>query len=221
VDPLIGSSFHGHVFVGANVPFGAVQLGPTQITKGWDWCSGYHYSDSIIMGFSHTHLSGTGIGDLGDILIMPTTGLIRTEAGTPDNLLAGYSTEFSHREETAKPGYYTVKLKRYDIQVELTASERVGFHRYTFPESDSSNVVIDLAEGIGWDSPVSTHIRQVSDTMLAGYRYSKGWAEDQRIYFTAVFSKPIEVLRLYNGNRQLSVDSTTGRGIKAVVQFKT
>src|SRR5476651_2050496 len=120
VDQYIGTGFHGHVFLGANVPFGAVQLGPTNLSKGWDWCSGYHISDSTILGFQHTHLSGTGIGDLGDISVMPTTGPIMTHAGKPNETQAqGYYSLFSHKDEVVKPGYYKVKLKRYNIGVQL------------------------------------------------------------------------------------------------------
>src|SRR5574344_656574 len=120
VDPTIGTGGHGHVFIGANVPFGFVQLGPTQITQGWDWCSGYNYSDSVLVGFGHMHLSGTGIGDLGDVTFLPTT----------DGRL---TSKFSHSTETARPGYYSVTLSGSGIKAELTATERVAFHRYTYP----------------------------------------------------------------------------------------
>jgi len=197
VDPYIGSSFHGHVFVGANVPFGAVQLGPVNRSQGWDWCSGYHYSDSTIIGFSHTHLSGTGIGDLGDILVMPAVGTVKPQKGNVPAYRNGYLSLFSHKNESVKPGYYSVLLDRYKIKAELTASERVGFHRYTFSTTDSAQIIFDLKEGIGWDAATKTFLKQVNDTTLAGYRYSKGWADDQRIYFTAIFSKPIKSLSLF------------------------
>jgi predicted alpha-1,2-mannosidase len=219
VDPYIGSGFHGHVFVGANVPFGAVQLGPTQISEGWDWCSGYHHSDSIIIGFAHTHLSGTGIGDLGDILMMPTTGAIKLTKGKPQSLESGYASLYSHSEEKVRPGYYAVALQRYNIKVELTATERVGFHRYTFPQTEEAHIVIDLKEGIGWDSPVETHLEYVNDSTIAGYRYSKGWAEDQRIFFTAVFSIPIQKLTLAEDETVLQGTSATGQRTKGVITF--
>src|ERR1700712_823219 len=146
VDQFIGTGFHGHVFVGANVPFGAVQLGPTNLSKGWDWCSGYHISDSTIVGFQHTHLSGTGIGDLGDISFMPTTGAVHVTKGTLADPQSGYFSLFSRKYEVVKPGYYSVKLKRYNIDVKLTASNRVGFHQYTYPESKESHILIDLQE---------------------------------------------------------------------------
>ncbi|RPD45708.1 glycoside hydrolase family 92 protein [Hymenobacter sediminis] len=223
VDPYIGTSFHGHVFLGANVPFGAVQLGPVNITEGWDWCSGYHYSDSTIVGFAHTHLSGTGIGDLGDVAVMPTTGVVRVTEGRVKNPERGFVSLFSHKEEQARPGYYAVRLKRYDIRAELTATERVGFHQYTFPKSDASHLIFDLQQGIGWDLATDTHIEQLNDSTLVGYRNSKGWAVDQRLYFAAVFSKPIrnftsvQVLDTL-GN---TTPATTGNRIKGVVSFAT
>ncbi|PRY11689.1 putative alpha-1,2-mannosidase [Pontibacter ummariensis] len=223
VDPYIGTGFHGHVFLGANVPFGAVQLGPTNISEGWDWCSGYHYSDSTIIGFAHTHLSGTGIGDLGDISVMPTTGAVKVTKGTAENPESGYVSLFSHEEEKARPGYYAVKLKRYDIDVELTATERVGFHQYTFPKTDEANIIIDLKEGIGWDLSTEAYITQLNDSTLAGYRYSKGWAEDQKIYFAAVFSKPIQHFSSYQitDSTGTTVPASKGNRLKGVVSFAT
>jgi len=192
VDPYIGTASHGHVFLGANVPFGSVQLGPSNLTQGWDWCSGYNYSDSTIIGFSHTHLSGTGIGDLGDILFMPVTGKVKLAKGTPGDNESGYLSLFSHKQETVRPGYYSVKLKRYNINAELTATSRVGFHQYTYPKADDAGIIINLEAGIGWDSPVETYITAENDSTISGYRYSKGWAVDQRIYFCARFSKPFK-----------------------------
>ncbi|WP_345890346.1 GH92 family glycosyl hydrolase [Rufibacter aurantiacus] len=223
VDPYIGTSFHGHVFMGANVPFGAVQLGPTNITEGWDWCSGYHYSDSTIVGFAHTHLSGTGIGDLGDIAVMPTTGPVKVMEGSVKNPEKGFVSLYSHQDERVKPGYYAVKLKRYNIQAELTASERVGFHQYTFPASEEAHIVVDLQSGIGWDQPTETFIEQMNDSTLAGYRYSKGWAADQRIYFAAVFSKPIQNFKSYQLLDSLGNTAPASKGtrIKGVVSFTT
>ena len=223
VDPYIGTGFHGHVFMGANVPFGAVQLGPANISEGWDWCSGYNYSDSTIVGFSHTHLSGTGIGDLGDISVMPTTGPVRVIKGTAKNPEKGYVSLFSHRDEQARPGYYSVQLKRYGVRAELTATKRVGFHQYTFPKSNEAHLVIDLQEGIGWDLAIETAIEQVNDSTLTGYRFSKGWAPDQRIYFAAVFSKPIRKFSSYQVTDSLgsTVAAAKGNRIKGVVTFST
>ncbi|HEK22339.1 GH92 family glycosyl hydrolase [Mucilaginibacter sp.] len=197
VDQYIGTGFHGHVFVGANVPFGAVQLGPTNISKGWDWCSGYHISDSTIIGFQHTHLSGTGIGDLGDISFMPTTGSVIVNKGTLANPSSGYFSLFSHKDEIVKPGYYAVKLKKYNIRAELTASTRVGYHRYTYPAGEQANIIIDLTEGVA-DRTTDAYIKQKDKYTIEGYRFSRGWAADQRIYFTAVFSKPIEKFAVYD-----------------------
>ncbi|OGX90378.1 GH92 family glycosyl hydrolase [Hymenobacter coccineus] len=223
VDPHIGTGLHGHVFMGANVPFGAVQLGPANISEGWDWCSGYNYSDSTIVGFAHTHLSGTGIGDLGDISVMPTTGPVRVIKGTAKNPEQGYVSLFSHRDEQARPGYYSVLLKRYGVRAELTATERVGFHQYTFPESDEAHIIIDLQEGIGWDLATETAIEQANDSTLTGYRFSKGWAPDQRIYFAAVFSKPIRKFSSYQVTDSLgnTVAASKGNRIKGVVTFAT
>jgi predicted alpha-1,2-mannosidase len=221
VDPYIGSSFHGHVFVGANVPFGAVQLGPVNRSEGWDWCSGYHYSDSTIIGFSHTHLSGTGIGDLGDILLMPAVGTVRPRKGNVPNYNTGYYSLFSHQNETVRPGYYSVLLDRYKIKAELTTTERVGFHQYTFPASDSAQIIIDLREGIGWDLATQTFLQKINDTTIAGYRYSKGWAQDQRIFFTAVFSKPFKNFLLYKDSVLHQGTRLEDRFVKGLAFFDT
>lgn len=223
VDPFIGTGFHGHVFLGANVPFGAVQLGPVNISQGWDWCSGYHYSDSTIFGFAHTHLSGTGIGDLGDISLMPVVGNIdslkRGVAGRPNS---GYYSLFSHEEETAIPGYYSVRLKRYDVKAELTASERVGFHQYTFPSSENANIIFDLESGIGWDRPVESYIKLADDTTIIGFRQSTGWAKDQRIFFTAVFSKPVKNFSIYDSTSLLAEkESALGKKLRGIASFTT
>ncbi len=223
VDPYIGTGFHGHVFLGANVPFGAVQLGPVNLSEGWDWCSGYHYSDSTIVGFSHTHLSGTGIGDLGDVAVMPTTGAVRVIKGTLKNPAAGFVSLFSHQEESVRPGYYAVRLKRYDIKAELTTTERVGLHQYTFPKADSAHLVFDLQQGIGWDLATDTHIEQLNDSTLVGYRFSKGWAPKQRLFFAAVFSKPIRQFTSLQLTDSLghTTPAATGNRIKGVVTFAT
>ena len=221
VDPYIGTGFHGHVFMGANVPFGGVQLGPVNMSEGWDWCSGYHYSDSTLIGFSHTHLSGTGIGDLGDVLVMPVTGPVLPKKGRLNEPASGYYSLFSHADESAKPGYYAVDVKRYRIHAELTTTKRVGFHRYTFPASQEARIIIDLKEGIGWDLSVKTFIRRVNDSTVEGYRYSKGWAPDQRIYFTAVFSRPFRSFAVYEDSVAIQGDSLTGRRVKGVASFVT
>ncbi|GHT45969.1 hypothetical protein AGMMS49965_23270 [Bacteroidia bacterium] len=192
VDPRIGTGGHGHVFMGANVPFGLVQLGPTNIPQSWDWCSGYHISDSTIIGFSHLHLSGTGIGDLGDITLMPVVGEVTLARGKEDDQQSGMWSFFRRATEKSKAGYYAVFLDRYKIGVELTATKRVGLHKYTFPQAQDASVIINLETGQGWDAVRETELVQENDTVVSGYRYSKGWANNQMIYFTATFSKPIK-----------------------------
>ncbi|WP_200976249.1 GH92 family glycosyl hydrolase [Echinicola sp. 20G] len=221
VNQYIGSGGHGHVFVGANVPFGGVQLGPVNLTEGWDWCSGYHISDSTLIGFAHTHLSGTGIGDLGDVLVMPIVGETKVYKGDPEQPETGYFSYFSHDNEEVKPGYYSVKVDRYDVFAELTATERVGFHRYTFPASKESKILFNLKQGIGWDSPTDTHIRMVNDTTISGYRHSKGWAVDQKLFFTAVLSKPIQSIELFDMNEPVAGNEYTAKAVKALLGFET
>ncbi|MDF7815004.1 GH92 family glycosyl hydrolase [Hymenobacter sp. YC55] len=219
VDPMIGTGGHGHVFLGANVPFGAVQVGPQNIFKGWDWCSGYHYSDSLITGFSHTHLSGTGASDLGDVLIMPYTGPIKTDKGQQKVPHQGYLSRFSHARETARPGYYAVTLDDYNIRAELTSSARVGFHRYTFPaNSQEAHVIVDLKEGID-DKATDSYIEQVDPQTFVGYRFSKGWAKDQRVYFAIKTSAPVPQFAVYNEAQQLTGKSGKGVAIKGVFSF--
>ena len=190
VDPKIGTGGHGHVFVGANVPFGLVQVGPTSIPQGWDWCSGYHESDSTVIGFSHTHLSGTGIGDLFDVTVMPVTGDVTYARGTEDDPASGLWSYADRSKEVVRPGYYSVPLTRYGITAEMTATSRVGFHRYTFPASNAAALVFDLENGGCWDKATETHIEVVDDHTVCGWRYSEGWARDQRVWFVAECSKP-------------------------------
>lgn len=196
VDPLIGSGGHGHVFVGASVPFGMVQLGPTSVSQAWDWCSGYHNSETSVIGFSHTHLSGTGIGDLFDITLMPVTGDVTYSRGTLDNPGSGLWSPADRTQEIARPGYYSVPLTRYGIKAEMTATARTGLHRYTFPQSDEAAIVIDLENGGCWDSPTATFMKTEGDRRIVGYRHSRGWARDQRVYFVAEFSKPFKSFEL-------------------------
>lgn len=184
VDPFIGTADHGHVFLGASVPEGMVNVGPTQVETGWDWCSGYHYSGDSIVGFAATHLSGTGCSDLGDIALMPTYDdlpLTRT----------GLASPFRHETEEARPGYYCVRLDRGNILCEMTATERVALHRYTFPRgSNNARIIIDLENAVG-DRLREARIYQTDDHTLAGYRISHGWANRQEVYFTIEFSRPI------------------------------
>ncbi|ULQ56973.1 GH92 family glycosyl hydrolase [Flavihumibacter rivuli] len=219
VDPFIGTAAHGHVFLGANLPFGLVQLGPSNIFEGWDWCSGYNYSSNTIVGFSHMHLSGTGIGDLNDILVMPTTGKLYLNEGTKDNLEEGYLSTFSHDKEECQPGYYKVFLEKYKITAELTATERGGYHRYNYAQDDTSNVLLNLDYGVGWDKTVKAGVKKLNDSTIAGYRYSTGWATDQRIYFTAVFSQPILSAGIYKGDTLQAGEQLDGEKLKAVLKF--
>ncbi len=193
VDPLIGSGGHGHVFVGANVPFGMVQVGPTSVTEGWDWCSGYHQSDSTVIGFSHTHLSGTGIGDLLDVTVMPVVGNdIIYARGKVDSIGSGVWSYADRSREVVRPGYYSVPLTRYGVNAEMTSTSRVGLHRYSFPDSEEAGVVFDLRDGGNWDAPADVHIEAVGDNRVQGWRHSKGWAPDQKVFFAAEFSRPFK-----------------------------
>ena len=196
VNPKIGTGGHGHVFVGANVPFGFVQLGPTSIPQEWDWCSGYHDSDRTVIGFSHTHLSGTGIGDLFDVTVMPATGLPTPGRGSEDQPGIGAWSYADRTKEIAEPGYYSVPLERYGIVAELTATPRVGFHRYTFPASDDNYLVFDLENGGCWDSVTDAGFEVVKEENgrikgIGGYRFSSGWAKNQKNFFWAEFSRPV------------------------------
>ena len=218
VDPMIGSGGHGHVFVGANVPFGAVQVGPNNIYKGWDWCSGYHYSDSLIIGFSQLHLSGTGIGDLADVLIMPFTGEVRLDKGKQEYPHNGYLSTFSHDNEKVKPGYYSVKMDN-GVKVELTATERVGFHRYYFPKNEKSHIIIDLKEGIN-DKTTKSSITKVDEYTLSGHRFSRGWAKEQQVFFAIRSSVPITNLKLYDNKILYEKDNPESRILKGLISFE-
>jgi len=219
VDPYIGTDYHGHVFIGANVPYGAVQLGPTNFVKGWDWCSGYHYSDSVMHGFSHTHLSGTGIGDLGDVLIMPYTGKLMIDPGKQEDISNGYASYYSHDFEVARPGYYQVDLLSYNISVELTATERVGVHRYRFPGNDTSRIIIDLRAGIGWDRVTQANIRKIDDKTYTGYRHSRGWTPDQRLFFAVEISEVPDSYNLFNISGEEIALNGNDETMKAVFTF--
>ncbi len=217
VDPLIGAGGHGHVFVGASVPFGAVQIGPNNIYKGWDWCSGYHYSDSLIIGFSQLHLNGTGIGDLADVLIMPFTGKPRLDKGVQEFPHGGYLSTFSHDHETVKPGYYSVKMNN-GVKVELGATERVGFHRYYFPEKVEAHIVIDLKEGIN-DRSTGAALTQVDEYTLLGHRFSRGWAKEQQVYFAIRSSVPITELKLYEDTSLIENTNADSKDVKGLIGF--
>ena len=208
VDPFIGSGGHGHVFVGANVPFGFVQLGPTEHNRGWDWCSGYHYSDSLLVGFAHTHLSGTGCGDLGDVRFLPVSDAGQTEL------------KFSHADEKCRAGYYALRLNYPEggyCQTELTATLRTGFHRYRFSEDmPTGRLLIDLKWGTGWDAVSDCKLSQTSPRRLEGWRHSRGWADNQKLFFVAEFSEDVKLDQL-NGD-SLSVVSWPNNGRPMLVK---
>lgn len=192
VDPRIGTGGHGHVFYGANVPYGFIQLGPTSIPQSWDWVSGYHVSDSTVIGFPHTHLSGTGIGDLHDINVMPVVGEVTYSRGDASSYETGLWSYSDRSKEVVTPGYYRTHLSRYNVDVELTATKRVGFHKYTFLGNESPAIVFDMVNGGCWDKTIEAVIRVVNDSTVSGYRYSKGWADDQRVFFRAEFSRKFD-----------------------------
>lgn len=220
VNVFIGTGGHGHTFPGATLPHGMVQLSPDTRLLGWDACSGYYYDDTSIMGFSHTHLSGTGIGDYGDILFMPVVGEKPLIAGTAENPDEGYRSRFSHEQESARPGYYQVLLQDDSINVELTATLRAGLHRYTYPKASDARLIVDMEPTIhGHQHPV-TQIRVVNDSTIAGMKYTVGWAKRHYVYFYAVFSSPFDY-KLYSGTEYQS-DSTSVivNTAKAVISFR-
>src|SRR5438874_564029 len=221
----IGTGGHGHTYPGATVPFGMVQLSPDTYNKGWDWCSGYHYSDDSIMGFSHTHLSGTGVGDMLDFLLMPGTGPAKIVPGTRDHPEEGYRSEFRHADEIAEPGYYSVILRDYDIRAELSATERAGIHKYTFPLNADSHFVLDLLHAYGnrpgmvrW-----SHLTAKNNDTILGGRSTAGWAEGRQIYFAMKFSKPFRDFEIYSEDAGLGPAKHEAKGdhLKCVLRYQT
>lgn len=224
VDPYIGSGGHGHVFVGASVPFGMVQLGPQQIRDAWDWCSGYHYTDTLVIGFSHTHLTGTGIGDLGDVVLMPY-----------DPAKAIYSSEYmprkkaeakhvyarlDHDKEQVAPGFYSLEMPDYGINVRLSATDRTGIHEYTFT-GDESAVLVDLCSGIGWDNVTDWNLTVKDANRIEGYRRSSGWADDHTWWFAAEFTEPIagqDTLAITEKESAIALKFDTSRNKKMLVK---
>lgn len=221
-DPMIGTAPPGHTYPGATVPFGMMQLSPDNGRSGLDWCSGYNYRDSVISGFSHTHLSGTNFGELNDILIMPSVGAVSFDGDVIDFPKRDLRSHFTHENEGASPGYYHVLLTDYHINVELTATQRCGMHRYIFPRSDNSVVFIDLGFSINGDSPTETRLDVEGDTMVSGYRFSTGYANDQKVFFVAKFSKPFKKFAMGVG-RTVGVGnrSLTGRNVKGLFRYST
>ena len=231
VNPFIGTDGHGHCYPGATVPFGMIQLSPsTDVNGRWDWYGGYHYTDKVLKGFAHTHTSGTGIAGLGDILLMPMQGKQTVKAGTDEQPETGIRSRFSHETEKAFPGYYKVHLDDYNIDVELTATSRTGFHRYTFRNSGEGSVVIDPTHVIGIDKfpkyitisdfLLDTEIEVVSNTEVRGMKHNYGASGDRKTYFVAYFSKPFK-------KAQIAVDDvlfdriklTKSNNVKALVNF--
>lgn len=247
VKPIIGTEKMGHTYPGATVPFGAVQLSPETDTISYElngkyngevykYCAGYRYEDKTIVGFSHTHLSGTGHSDLGDFLIMPTQGKLQLNPGTASNPKSGYRSAFSHTNETVEAGYYKVKLDDENILAEMTATTRVGMHQYTFPKSDESHIILDLMAGIYNynDKNVWTYVRVINDTLVTGYRQTNGWARTKTVYFAMSFSKPFtqygqknyETKQAYRGfwgkfDQNKNFPEIAGRKIRMYFDFQT
>ena len=247
VHPIIGTQRMGHTYPGATAPFGMVQLSPETDTVSYEqngkynpdvykYCAGYQYDDKTIVGFSHTHFSGTGHSDLGDFLIMPTVGTLKLNPGTADQAHSGYRSAFSHDRETAEADYYKVKLDDYNILAELTATTRVGVHRYTFPKSDDAHIILDLMSGI-YNYPgknVWTYLHVVNDTLVTGYRETYGWARTRKLYFAMTFSKPFiaygnhdyDRRQAYHGfwgkfNQSRNFPEIAGRDLRAYFDFHT
>lgn len=226
VDPFIGTANHGHTFPGATLPFGMVQLSPDNGVSGWDWCSGYNWVDSTLVGFSHKHLSGTGIGDLADILFLPTVkSLEKGEYLPAKEFVHHFKAWYTHDEETASPGYYSLLFRDWEshenpIMAELTATKRVGIHKYEFPADMPSNLILDLGFAINWDAPAETFIQVVNDTLITGYRKSKGWANNQQVFFAASFDTPLESYVLYKAGLEVESSSIVkGKYTEAIFSF--
>ena len=221
VDPFIGTGGHGHTFPGPCLPHGMVQLSPDTGEDGWDWCSGYHDSDHSLMGFSYTHLSGTGASDMGDLLFMAYTGDWKTEPGSKEHPEEGYRSVFSHSDEQASAGYYSVLLKSYGIKAELTVTKRCGMQRYTFPKTGNHNIIFDLDRGIG-NHTVSSSVHFVGKDAIEGFRQSSGWANNRYIYFYAKFNQPFDKQAIVvNGQIAAGAQESTGKVVKALVRFSS
>lgn len=213
VDPFIGTGGKGKTYPGATVPFGMVQLSPDNGRNGWDWISGYFYPDSVIAGFSHLHLSGTGAGDLYDISFMPVSGKEKLTRLDSVNQKQTVYSSFSHARESASPGYYQVYLSDYQVNVELTATTRSGLQKYRFDQSDSAAIRLHLGYARNWDWVTDSKLKIVNDSTVAGYRKSSGWASDQRVYFYTVFSKPFKSFDLKDSDRLITATEATGKNL--------
>lgn len=219
VNPFLGTGGHGHTYPGATVPFGMLQVSPDNGVSSWDWCSGYHYSDSIVAGFSHLHLSGTGIGDLTDILFMPTNKKVDLTVKTTSRDQLPYKSAYSHANEKATPGYYQVYLEDPKINVELTSSQRTAFHKYTFAKKDKQAVVIDLGFAVNWDKALKTALTIEDKYTISGYRFSTGWAKNQKVFFVGKFSKPISESTLTANQKIISGAASEGEHTTAQLFF--
>ncbi|MCB0445891.1 MAG: glycoside hydrolase family 92 protein, partial [Gelidibacter sp.] len=206
VNPFIGTGGHGHTYPGATMPFGMMQLSPDTRLDGWDGCSGYHYSDDYIYGFSHTHLSGTGVSDYGDILLMPTN---KVDFNNGADGKKGYKAHFSHDNEMAEPGYYKVHLDATNIDVELTVSKRSGVQKYQFSNSKPQIVILDLEHR---DEVLGSKIHVISNSEVSGYRHSKAWATNQMLFYNIQFSRPFKKITLLD-------DATKNKKVKAAFEF--
>ncbi|MEQ7801142.1 GH92 family glycosyl hydrolase [Pedobacter sp. ASV1-7] len=223
VDPLIGSGGHGHVFVGASVPHGMVQVGPNNLTKGWDWCSGYHDSDSTIIGFAQTHLSGTGIADLGDIIFMPATNVSVNGLNDTTSFANSYVSTFKKSNQVVYPGYYSVYLDRYAVKAELTATTRTSIQKYTFPKDSNAQVIINLEESVqsleARKGTLMSGLTIVNDSTVTGYRVSDEWAKDHKVYFTTIFSKPVLSSYFVSGTKVSKGVAIEGLKLNGVFSF--
>ena len=217
VDPFIGTGGHGHTYPGAAVPFGMLQVSPINGVNGWDWCSGYNYSDSIAVGFSHLALSGTGIGDLLDISFMPINKKVDLSKYVESRDSIPYKSAYSHNNEKASPGYYQVFLEDPKVNVELTTSQRTAYHKYTFTKDDQQSIIIDLGYGTNWDSATKTQITLEDEQTISGFRFSTGWAKNQKVFFVAKFSKPIKNYNIYSDGNL--IDAVSIQGLKTASQL--
>ena len=219
VDPFIGTGGKGKTYPGASVPFGMVQLSPDNGRNGWDWISGYFYPDSVIAGFSHTHLTGTGAGDLYDISFMPLSGTVSMAQLDEINPTQTTISTFSHDRETASPGYYSVWLEDYHVQAEMTATTRTGLQRYAFDQPDDPRIKLDLGYSRNWDSTTDALLEVVNDSTVRGYRKSNGWARDQRVFFYTVFSRPFTQAELFAAGEIQHDQQAQGKAISALFHF--
>ena len=228
VNPFIGTGGSGNTFPGAVVPFGMIQLSPDTENDNRTFGSGYKYDDEYLYGFSLTHLSGTGVADMGDFLFVPSIGEVEHKQGSKAEPDSGYITHFSHENEKASPGYYQVRLPEHDINVELTASERSGMMKYTFPKSEDANILIDLNYA-NYSEVIWANVKFENDSVISGYHQVNGWASERHIYFAAKFSKPFKSYGIYNNSNKVQNVSSkykssykaSGKDIKLYVKYDT